>query len=204
MRRGLIMIVSGVVILLGLTLFLTSRRTTGMKARTDTNVSAQSSQEKDKSHSKVLIFYYSNSGTTKTAAKEIQKQTGADLVEMKISPNYPSDYNELTKVSKKQITDNVRPKIANTINMKKYDTILLGFPTWYHRPPMFINAFFETYNLKGKTIIPFTTSMSSSINESTPYLKKMVTGQQFKLKTGFRANENNEITKYLRAQGLTK
>ncbi|MFD1671628.1 flavodoxin [Agrilactobacillus yilanensis] len=154
--------------------------------------------------SKTLILYYSNSGTTRTAAKEIQKQTGADLIEMKISSNYPSDYNKLIKVAKREIDNNARPKITNKIDVSKYDTIFIGFPTWYHRPPMFINTFFEIYNLKGKTIVPFTTSMSSSMSESTPYLKRMAKGTGVTLQTGFRANETSTITKYLKNHDLAK
>lgn len=153
---------------------------------------------------KTLVVYYSNSGTTEAAAKRIQKQTGGDIVKLRMSPNYPSDYDKLSKFAKKQIDNNVHPKILNKINMKKYDTVLLGFPTWYHRPPMFINTFFDKYNLKGKTVVPFMTSMSSPMSVDRPYLKKMAKGKQIHLQKGFRANSSNVTDKYLKNHNLTK
>jgi len=153
---------------------------------------------------KVLVVYYSNSGTTQSAAKRIQKKTGGDLVKLRMSPRYPSDYDKLTKVSKKQIDKNIHPKILNKINMKKYQTILLGFPTWYHRPPMFINSFFEKYNLRGKTVVPFSTSMSSPMSVNRPYLRKMVKGKGVKLQKGFRVNSSKNTNRYLKKHDLNR
>ncbi|MFW4406669.1 flavodoxin [Lactiplantibacillus paraplantarum] len=153
---------------------------------------------------KMLIVYYSNSGTTEKAAKTIQKQTGADMVKLRLSPNYPSDYSKLTVIAKRQIDQKIHPEILNKIDIAKYSTILLGFPTWYQRPPMFINTFFEKYNLTGKTIIPFTTSMSSSVAVSRPYLKKMIANKKITLQKGFRANNTENITTYLKQHHLEK
>ncbi|MCT3309765.1 hypothetical protein EFP47_09030 [Lactiplantibacillus pentosus] len=165
--------------------------------------SSKSTTESSKQH-KMLVVYYSNSGTTESAAKTIQKKTGADIIKLRMSPDYPSDYSKLTVVAKRQIDRNQHPKILNNIDFSKYSTVFLGFPTWYHRPPMFINTFFEKYDLKGKTVVPFTTSMSSSIAVSRPYLKKMTANKQIVLQTGFRANETSTITKYLKQHNFTK
>jgi len=168
------------------------------------NQKATNVQAATKSPGKVLVVYYSNSGTTEDAAKKIQKKTGGDLVKLRMSPDYPSDYDKLTKVSKRQIDKNIHPEILNKINMKKYDTILLGFPTWYQRPPMFINTFFEKYNLKNKTVVPFSTSMSSPMKVNRPYLKQMVKGKKIDLQSGFRANSSKAINKYLKNHNLEK
>lgn len=175
-----------------------------VKTRTKTSRSESKRKTPPASNTKTLVLYYSNSGTTETAAKEIQKEIGGDLVAMQISPAYPTDYGTLTQVAKKQIDDNARPKITNLPNLTNYDTILLGFPTWYHRPPMFINTFFEQATIKGKTIIPFTTSASSPISESTPFLKKMAQGTGAELKDGFRANDRSVIQSNLQKAGLLK
>ncbi|WP_367376923.1 flavodoxin [Levilactobacillus cerevisiae] len=155
-----------------------------------------------KKNGKALILYYSNSGTTETAAKYLQRKTGADLIKLKLSPAYPTDYGKLVTVAKRQINRNSRPKITNTPNLKSYKTIYLGFPTWYHRPPMFINTFFEANTLRGKTVIPFTTSMSSPISVSTPYLKRMAKGKALTLQPGFRANNESTINRYLKQHHL--
>lgn len=152
----------------------------------------------------ILTIYYSNSGTTAKAAKQIHRLVGGDLIEFKLSPSYPNDYQTLTKVSKQQIDQDIHPTITNLPSLKQYHTILLGFPTWYHQPPMFINTFFEQADLKGKTIIPFTTSMSSPMSENTPFLKKMATGTGARLETGFRANDERVMKAYLQKENLLK
>lgn len=151
-----------------------------------------------------LTVYYSNSGTTATAANRIHQLIGGDLLEFKLSPRYPDDYQTLTQVSKQQIDQNIHPEITNMPPLKKYQTILLGFPTWYHQPPMFINTFFAQADLTGKTVIPFTTSMSSSMSESTPLLEKMATETGVTLEKGFRANDGHVTKEYLRKANLLK
>ncbi|KRL13325.1 flavodoxin [Schleiferilactobacillus perolens DSM 12744] len=178
--------------------------TSSSSIKTSGSVAKKKETAKTKAPEPTLIVYYSNSGTTQGAAENIQKKTGADIVEMQITPAYPSDYSTLTQVAKKQINDNARPKITNLPDLTKYRTILLGFPTWYHRPPMFINTFFEQANVKGKTIIPFTTSASSPMSESTPFLEKMAQGTGAALKEGFRANDDQATTRYLEQAGLLK
>ena len=40
-----------------------------------------------------------------------------------------------------------------------YDTIFVGFPIWWYVAPTIINTFLESYDLSGKTIIPFATCL---------------------------------------------
>ncbi|WP_261810773.1 flavodoxin [Levilactobacillus humaensis] len=199
MKKGLVAgIIAAVLIVFGGGYYVMNQRTTSASNASDLKTDKKTTQ----TSKKMLILYYSNSGTTKIAAKKIQKQTGADIVEMKMNPVYPKNYNKLGAFAQHQIDIKARPKITNLPKLAKYDTILLGFPTWFHRPPMFINTFFATAKLKGKTVVPFTTSASSEISESTPYLKKMAKGTGVKLQTGFRANETRTITSYLKQHKL--
>lgn len=195
-KIGTITVLLIVAVLSAIGLYTRNQYSTSRTAQTQTIESRRNVK------TKTLILYYSNSGTTETAAKEIQHETGADLVAMQLSPEYPKDYEPLTQVAKKQIEDNTRPKITNLPNLADYHTILLGFPTWYHQPPMFINTFFEQASIKGKTIIPFTTSMSSPMSENTPFLEKMAQGTGAVLKDGFRANDEKTVHNYLRQAGL--
>lgn len=144
-----------------------------------------------------LILYYSNSGNTKRAAQQLQTRTGATLIELKLAPAYPQSYFGLGLRTKRQLKKNRHPAITNDLNLAPYTTIYLGFPTWFHRPPMFVNTFFETADLNGKRVVPFTTSASSPISESTPYLTEMAKGTGADLKIGFSANYLRSITAYL-------
>lgn len=43
-----------------------------------------------------------------------------------------------------------------------------GYPVWWHATPAPVNTFLESYDLKGKLIIPFCTSGGSDIDETMP------------------------------------
>ena len=126
--------------------------------------------EEEQSH--VLIAYYSRTGTTQEAADRIAELTGGDLVKLETVQAYPEDYTETTEVAKAELEANARPELSTVIeNMDDYDTIYLGYPIWWHYAQMAINTFIESYDLSGKTIIPFCTSASSGIEESVESLR---------------------------------
>lgn len=55
-------------------------------------------------------------------------------------------------------------------------TIFLGFPIWWYIAPTIINTFLESYDLSGKTIIPFATSGGSGMGETNEKLLPSCTG----------------------------
>lgn len=64
-----------------------------------------------------------------------------------------------------------RPEIAvKRDNMSNYNTIFIGFPIWWYVAPTIINTFLESYNLTGKTIIPFATSGRSDMGKTNEKL----------------------------------
>ena len=50
--------------------------------------------------------------------------------------------------------------------MNEYNVVYVGFPIWWYTAPTIINTFLETYDFKGKTVIPFATSGGSSIKKA--------------------------------------
>lgn len=68
--------------------------------------------------------------------------------------------------------ETARPAIANSIeNIDEYDTIFIGYPIWWGTMPRIINTFLDTYDLSGKTIMPFCTSGGSGISSSVSAIK---------------------------------
>lgn len=64
-----------------------------------------------------------------------------------------------------------RPAIANTVeNIEQYDVIYIGFPIWWYVAPTIINTFLESYDLSGKTVIPFATSGGSGMGNTNTEL----------------------------------
>ena len=94
----------------------------------------------------------------------------------------------------------------------------LAIPIWWFNAPMAIGSFLESYDLSGKTIIPFCTSQDNDISVSMDYIKAVASGAN--VLDGYRIhaadvddvkewlqrigvlNENN--TKDLNAEGNSK
>lgn len=114
---------------------------------------------------KVLVAYFSYSGTTRNVAGTLSEKTGGELFEITPQDNYSDVYAE----SNREIRKNERPALADTVeNMDEYNIIFVGFPVWWHATPAPINTFLESYDLTGKLIIPFCTSGGSDIDETMP------------------------------------
>jgi len=129
----------------------------------------------------ILVAYFSWGGTTKKVAEEIVTHTGADLFRIEPVQAYPTEYKPCTEVAKKERDENARPAIKGKIeNIDKYDVIFIGCPVWWHTAPMIISTFAESYNLRGKTIVPFCTYAETyrdetlaKIVELTPYTRHL-------------------------------
>lgn len=97
-------------------------------------------------------------GNTQYMAYVIQESTGADIFRIQPKTPYPTDHNELLQAAQEEIHTNARPEIDGTIeNFDSYDTVFVGFPTWNADLPYILYTFFDTYDLSGKTIVPFNT-----------------------------------------------
>ena len=108
--------------------------------------------------SRVLIAYYSWGGNTKYAAAQIQKATGGTLFEIKPVKPYPSEYRECTVQARKEIQEGGRPELAAKVeDMGKYDVIFIGSPNWWSTIAPPVASFLASYDLSGKTVIPFVT-----------------------------------------------
>ena len=123
---------------------------------------------------KVLVAYFSRTGeqysvgnitegNTAIVAKIIAEKTNGDLFEIKVKNDvYPKDYTALTEYAKSEMNQNARPEIVGKVdNFEQYDTIFIGFPIWWGDKPMPVYTFLDSYDFKGKTIIPFCTHEGS-------------------------------------------
>ena len=133
------------------------------------------SKEMDK-ESKVLVAYFSATGTTKGVAQQLAEVTGGTLHEIKPAQPYTDadlDWRDKQSRSTIEMQDkSSRPAITDKLsNMQDYDVIYVGFPIWWYTCPTIINTFMEAYDFKGKTVIPFATSGGSSIDKACEDLK---------------------------------
>lgn len=145
--------------------------------------------------SRKLVAYFSATGTTAKLAETLAEAIGADMFE--IVPEVPytkADLNWQDAASRSTIEmkdPSSRPAIAaKRDNMDNYDTVFVGFPIWWYVAPTIINTFLESYDLSGKTVIPFATSGGSGMGKTNEKLQpscpgaKLLEGRVFKSGTG--------------------
>ncbi len=147
--------------------------------------------------SRKLVAYFSASGVTAKVAETLSEAIGADLYE--IEPEVPytkADLDWTDKQSRSTIEMNdpaSRPAIAGKRdNMDDYDTVFVGFPIWWYVAPHIINTFLESYDLTGKTIIPFATSGGSGMGKSNEKLMPSCTGAKLIEGKVFNHNTSHE------------
>ena len=126
---------------------------------------------------KVLVVYFSATGTTRQVAKQIAKIADADICEIAPAKPYSSadlDWTNKQSRSSEEMNDpKARPEIkAVSVDASRYDYIFLGYPIWWDLAPRTVNSLIETADLAGKTVIPFATSGSSTIANSVAVLKQ--------------------------------
>lgn len=154
-----------------------------------------------------LIAYFSCTGTTKRIAGIIEETTGADMFQ--IVPQQPYTEADLAyytggRADQEQNDPNARPAIAGRIeNMADYDTIILGYPIWHGQAPRIIDTFLESYDLDGKTILPFCTSHSSGLGSSASSLHALASGAHWLEGRRFGADASSaEVEDWLSASGI--
>ena len=177
--------------------------------------------EKGSKNTKTLVVYFSREGEipgdvdavsaatknsnkamsgsdTKAAAKMIQKATGADIYQIKTKKYYRKAF--MGTAAKAWIEEKLdqRPELLELPkNLDQYDTIYVGYPIWWFNAPMAVGSFLESYDLSGKTVIPFCTSQDNDIDVSMDYIKKA--SKRANLLDGKRIHEasQEEVTQWV-------
>ncbi|HIT69286.1 MAG TPA: NAD(P)H-dependent oxidoreductase [Candidatus Aphodomonas merdavium] len=157
---------------------------------------------------KKLVAYFSASGVTAKVAASLAQLAGADLYEIRPQTPYtPEDLDWRNKRSRSslEMSDPAsRPPIEGRLeSMQEYGVIFLGFPIWWYVAPTIINTFLESYDLSGKTIVPFATSGSSGMGETNAHLQpscphsKLLPGKRFSA-----SPTSQEISAWLKSLAL--
>ena len=134
---------------------------------------ASDSQDTADPEKKILIVYFTpaNSDTVDAVssatprvgsaasveyvAQLIGEQVDADMAQIVAVNAYPLPYRETADQAKQEQNDDARPAFTLDVDPEDYDVIFIGYPIWWYHLPMIVRNFFESYDLSGKTIIPF-------------------------------------------------
>lgn len=134
------------------------------------NFNAQA-EENNMTDKKILVAYFSATGTTAKVAERLASAIEADLFEIKPAHPYSNadlDWTDKKSRSSVEMADkSSRPAIADQVaDMSQYNVVFVGFPIWWYREPSIIDTFMTSYDFAGKTVIPFATSGMSGIGDS--------------------------------------
>ena len=106
---------------------------------------------------KILVAYFSHKGenysngsivnldkgNTEIAAEMIAAHKHAELFEIESETGYPFAYRACVEVSKKELSEDARPKLKEEKSISAYDTIYIGYPNWCGTMPMPVWTFLE-------------------------------------------------------------
>ncbi len=151
-----------------------------------------------KENSKSVVLYFSATGTTKSIAERIAKESNSDIIEIIPKEKYKSEdlnYNSDCRANREQNDAKARPEIENAIDITKYDTVYLGYPIWWGTNPKIILTLLDTYDFTGKTIIPFCTSGSTGISDSVKNLRNYNSKLIIKDGKRFSINDSDTVIK---------
>lgn len=163
-----------------------STEDTSVESKADTNAAENSTDKEntdnqDVQDHKVLVAYFSATGTTKGVAEHIANGLNADIYEIVPEDPYTDadlNYNDNNSRTTIEMNDpNARPAISGSVeNMEQYDIIFVGYPIWWGEAPRIVSTFMESYDFSGKTIVPFCTSGGSGIGSSASNLERLTSG----------------------------
>ncbi|MGC6177863.1 flavodoxin family protein [Lacrimispora sp. 38-1] len=104
----------------------------------------------------VLVVYFSFEGNTKLIAEKIGETLNADIVELKTSKKYPTEGLGKYFWGGKSVVFGDKPTLINkSIDLSRYETIIIGTPVWAgsFAPP--IRSFINNYEIRNKRIAIF-------------------------------------------------
>ena len=158
---------------------------------------------------KMLIVFYSHTGNAQFVSEQIQAITGADIFELIAVDPYPEDVNATIERAGQEREEGVLPSLAGRIdNLNDYDIIFLGTPNWFGTLSLPMQSFLGSYDLSGKTIVPFITFGGGGIMNTITDLKMLAPNatilEEFGVSRDDVKNSRSDIAQWLERIGIHK
>ncbi len=127
---------------------------------------------KDTGKMKMLIIYYSHTGTTKYIAEKLREKTGGSLFRIETVKTYPGEYSALTEEAKRELQEGDLPALKKgPPDMSSYGLILIGGPVWWYTVATPVMSFLKQADFKGKKVAAFCTH-EGGIGKYFPHFKE--------------------------------
>lgn len=156
---------------------------------------------------KVLVLYYSQSGSTAAVAEEIASRLGAESEAILPVLPYDGDFQATVERGRVELESGALPEIKPLAhNVADYDIIFLGYPVWFgtFAPP--VSSFLEDNDLAGKKVVPFCTFGSGGLDSSVRDLKEKAPAAEILPGYGVRAARMAavpaEVDRFLKEYGF--
>ena len=158
---------------------------------------------------KMLVLYYSETGTTKAVAEELQQQLGADIEAIEAVEPYSGNFQETIQRGQREMQSGEWPAIKPLKSaIKDYDVIFLGYPIWFGTYANPIVTLVKEQQFEGKKVVPFCTFGSGGLNTSADALTKALPKADIQKGYGVRtarvAAAAKELDRFLKENGYKK
>ena len=172
-----------------------------------------------KTEGKSIVVFFSHAGdnyavgnievgNTKIVADYITELTGADQFEIVTHKYDGMAYTPLINLAKEETRKGELPEYEGDVDLSQYDTVFIGGPVWWGTYPQVMFTFFKKHggDLKGKTVIPFTTHEGSGLANCVEDVKAAFAGAN--VTKGFSIyghevrTEKGKVEKWLKGLGF--
>ena len=168
---------------------------------------------------KALVVFFSHAGdnyavgnievgNTKIVADYISEIIGADQFEIVTHKYDGMAYTPLINLAKDEARNGELPPYEGEApDMSQYDTVFIGGPVWWGTYPQVMFTFFKKHgaDLKGKTVIPFTTHEGSGLANCAEDVKEAFAGANVTKGFSIYGHEvrsgKNKVEKWLKGLG---
>lgn len=155
-KKRILWVVIGIILLLGLALWVIFLRPTRPVVSVADRMSAG---EKNTS---TLIVVYSYSGNTRRVAQILQDVTGGDLLEINTRRDYAGGMAVMAAQTRIERATGLLPGLDVELpDIESYDRILIGGPVWSYTVAAPLSRFLSDMDFTGKQIAPFWTDAGS-------------------------------------------
>lgn len=156
--------------------------------------------------SKILVAYFSWSGSTRAVANRIAQLTGGTLYEIQPATPYTTNYQELAyTVARNELNTDARPALKETdADFSNYDYMFLGCPVWWQTAPMIMSTFCENYSFNGKTVIPFCTYASAGRDATLQKLNSLTSTANHLTGFGTSGSNTSGVESWLKSINMIK
>lgn len=125
---------------------------------------------------KPLVVYFSCTDTTAKKAKLLAQLLKTKALRLTAKVPYTSAdltwQNATSRANREQEDPACRPEFE-PLELPEFETLFLGYPTWWGIPPRLIETFLESLELTNKHVVLFTTSGSSAPEKGRSELKRL-------------------------------